>query len=106
MSNGVRARLRWLTAAEGGRQTPPPGPEYSTVARFEALRDRWPNEAWSVVVSLAATAPSQRVVEARVRMLVRDAPPELLTPGSRFDLFEGSRRVAEGEVLQSTGTSG
>jgi hypothetical protein len=105
MSNGVKAKLRWLTAAEGGRQAPPPGPEYSTVARFEVFKDRWPDEAWSVVVSLDATVPTQAVVEARVRMLVPDAPSDLLAPGSRFDLFEGSRRVAEGEVLRSTGTS-
>jgi hypothetical protein len=90
-----RARIRWLTKQEGGRESPPPGPQYSTVARFEALRDRWPKEAWSVVLRIEG--PDRN--DARIRPLVPDAPAELFSSGSRFDLFEGAKKVAEGEIL-------
>ena len=50
MSLERRARIRWLQ--QGGRSS---GPSYSTVARFEALADRWPNEAWSVVLAISGT---------------------------------------------------
>jgi len=90
-----RARIRWLTKEEGGRESPPPGPQYSTAARFEVLRDRWPREGWSVVLRIEGADPT----EVGIRPLVPNAPSELFVSGSRFDLFEGSKKVAEGEVL-------
>src|SRR5690348_18419102 len=51
-----KARLRWLAAADGGRSSPPSGPTYSTVARFESLADMWPQEAWSIVLRISAPA--------------------------------------------------
>jgi hypothetical protein len=37
---------------------------------------------------------------AGIRMLAGDdAPKGLLNTGARFDLYEGARRVAQGEVL-------
>jgi hypothetical protein len=70
------------------------------VARFESLADRWPHEAWSVVLKIGAPADSEGVMVAGIRMLAGDdAPVELLSPGSRFELFEGRKCVASGEVL-------
>lgn len=99
MSLEHRARLRWIAAADGGRPSPPPGPTYSTVARFETLADRWPQEAWSIVLEIGRPADSSGDMVAGIRMLATDAPGELLASGSRFDLFEGRRLVAHGEVL-------
>lgn len=97
--NSVKARVVWLDPKEGGRSSPPPGPVYSTVARFEQLADRWPNEAWSVVIEISSEGEQANAVVS-VRLLApEDAPPGLLDLGSRFDLFEGRRRVAYGEVI-------
>ena len=97
----MRARVHWVPEAEGGRHTMPRGPSYSTVAKFEELADRWPREAWSVVLAFDEE-PQERDLIARIRLLVPEtAPPDLLRPGARFELFEGSRLVAVGEVLDS-----
>jgi len=94
------ARIQWLKPEEGGRPSPPPGPEYSTVARFEILAERWPHEAWSVVLSISAPADSEGAMVTGIRMLVGDnAPKEVLASGSRFELYEGGKCVARGEVL-------
>lgn len=94
------ARIRSLTLEEGGRPSPPPGPVYSTVARFESLADRWPHEAWSVVLSISAPLDADGIMIAGIRMLAGDdAPKQLLDPGSRFELYEGRQCVAHGEVV-------
>lgn len=95
-----RARILWVKPEDGGRRSPPTGPEYSTVARFESLADRWPEEAWSIVLRISASADASGTMLADIRMLVgANAPRDLLASGSRFDLFEGDRHVASGEVL-------
>jgi len=95
-----QARLRWLSISEGGRHPPPLGTVYSTVAKFEAVSEKWPNEAWSVVLQFLAPPDSNGFVTVPIRMLVgAKAPVELLAPGSRFELYEGRKCVAYGEVL-------
>jgi hypothetical protein len=99
MSIERKARVRWISAADGGRPSPPPGPAYSTVARFEVLADRWPQEAWSVVLEIGRPADDSGDMVVGIRTLAADAPGDLLAEGSRFDLFEGRRLVAHGKVL-------
>jgi hypothetical protein len=89
-----RAKIHWLTQAQGGRLAPPAGPRYSTVARFEQLEGLWPTEAWSLVLIFSNDAS-----DVTVSPLVEEAPEALFVSGSRFDLFEGARKVAEGEIL-------
>ena len=96
----TKARLRWLPPAEGGRHSPPPGPEYSTVARFENLAQRWPQEAWSVVLAISEPADAEGVMVVGIRLLApKNAPDGLLSSGSTFELYEGKKCVARGEVL-------
>ncbi len=95
----VPVELRWLRPEEGGRSAPPPGPRYLTVAKFEILADKWPSEAWSIVAEWDEEQGDQLKTRARMRFLVEGAPEHLLTPGSRFELYEGRRPVACGEVL-------
>lgn len=99
MTGMVRARLRWLSAAEGGRAAPPTGPRYSTVARFEDAAD-WPDRAWSIVAEFHGSLDASGTIEVDLSFLAPDnAPAALLHVGSRFELFEGRRLVAKGEVL-------
>jgi hypothetical protein len=100
MTDGLRARVKWVPHGEGGRKAPPAGVIYSTVARFEAIADRWPSEAWSVVLDLSQVVPGEYDVVVPVRALMFEATDTLLVPGAKFDLFEGRRRVAAAEVLK------
>ena len=95
----VKSRICWVRKEAGGRESPPPGPRYSTAARFEEERDRWPEEAWSVVLEFTGSPDESLCVIADVSLLNPDGPARLLHPGSTFDLYEGYQLVATGEVL-------
>jgi hypothetical protein len=41
MTNQALARIRWLSAVEGGRKAIPVGPNYTTVARFRRQGSDW-----------------------------------------------------------------
>jgi hypothetical protein len=100
MTDQVHAMIRWMPRERGGRTVPPTGPSYTTVARFEDDRDRWPDEAWSVVVEfIRPYGTGGDAVWAKVRFLADGAPAEWLVPGARFELCEGRRVVAKGVVL-------
>ncbi len=67
------------------------------VGRFDLLRDRWPAEAWSVVLH----APPEGFLgkgPAEASMLAEDSPAGLLNPGNGFDVMEGPRMVARAVV--------
>ena len=98
-NRSVKARVCWLKEEAGGRTNPPPGPQYSTVARFEEEKDKWPKEAWSLVLEFDSPPDDALCMITDVRFLSPDGPMELLHVGSVFDLFEGRRLVARGEVL-------
>lgn len=98
MSQSVEAFISWVPAGEGGRSRPPSGPTYSTVCRFEE-DPRWPDQAWSLFVEFLKPIRDGRYLHANVRFLTDDAPQHLLHAGSRFELYEGRRRVAKGVVL-------
>jgi len=102
MAEAVLAKIRWLQPSEGGRPSPPSGPRYSTVARFDTQSEEdWRKDAWSLVVYLDEPSNETYAQVARVHFLSNDAraPLDWLSTGRRFDLFEGSKKVAEGLVL-------
>jgi hypothetical protein len=95
----MKSRICWLTKEAGGREEPPTGPRYSTVARFAERRDQWPHEAWSLVIEFIEAPDDSLCTVAMVGLLNPDGPTELLHHGSAFELFEGYRLVARGEIL-------
>lgn len=96
------ARIRWLPANEGGRQQPPPGPHYSTVARFqEQTEEQWTHDAWSLVIELYGQPDDFGHQFADIRFLADDGPTNWLQPSSKFWLYEGHKKVADGIVLES-----
>jgi len=95
----MRSRVCWVTKAAGGRESPPPGPRYSTVARFEQEKDKWPHEAWSIVLDFSGSPDESLCMIADISLLNPNGPARLLQPGSVFELFEGYQLVARGEVL-------
>lgn len=103
MTEPVNAMIRWVPPERGGRKAPPAGPVYTTVARFEDDRDRWPDEAWSVVVEFVRPyGTGGGAAWAKVRFLADEAPADWLKPGARFELCEGRRVVAKGVVMPPT----
>lgn len=96
MPSWVKARICWSPPPRGRI---PPGPVYSTPARFEKHRSRWPDEAWSIIAEYQEPVRPDGSVLVRLRFLAEEAPQELLAPDSKFDLFEGDTQVGSGIVL-------
>jgi len=96
----MQSILRFIPADRGGRTAPPENAEgYSTVARFE----NDPQErlgVWSVRLNSVVPLRGREVIKADVRFLFEtDAPAQLLQPGERFELLEGTKVVAKGVFL-------
>ena len=75
----VKAKVCWVKEEAGGRQSPPSGPRYVTVARFDEEKDKWPNEAWSLVVDFRDSPDESLCMIADVRFLMPEAPVEYCT---------------------------
>lgn len=95
----MKAKVWWVPKEEGGRDRPPSGPRYITVARFEDDKESYPKEAWSLVLEFNGSPGGSLCIMADVRFLVDEAPTHLLHPGSSFELYEGRQLVARGEVV-------
>ena len=96
-----RATIKWVPEIDGGRKGPPAGLRYSTVARLDEQKNDWPQTAWSLVLDFSDSPHTRN--EAQVSFLVEEgAPHELLSPGSKFDLFEGGKLVASGEIVSDS----
>ena len=99
MSEKIEAQLQWIEPDKGGREAPPPGPKYSTVARFENQKEQWLKEAWSLVIEFIEQPDASLSHRVNVSFLADEAPGEMLAKGSVFELMEGPRAVAKGTVL-------
>lgn len=97
MAKIYNCKIYWIPAENGGRKSPPTGLKYSTVARFEDVKDKWPNEAWSGVLHF--NKHDGNYSEGNIRFLVDWSPNNLPYSGSKFDLFEASKIVATGQIL-------
>src|ERR1035438_8793420 len=95
----VATRIRWLRADEGG-PIYLKGTRYSTVARFEQqTEEEWKVEAWSLVIEFDGPPDESGHQLAAVRFLSEKGPTKWLQPSSKFSLYEGDKKVAEGIVL-------
>ena len=72
---------------------------YSTVAYFAAAAGDWPHTAWSIIADFSELPRLGIDTIATIRFLATEAPVELLELGNRFELMEGERVVARGEVI-------
>jgi hypothetical protein len=101
MSNQPLACIQWLSSTEGGRQQPPPGPTYTTVARFARQDDQWTNDTWSLVLDFMASPDDRLCHQVKVRFLAEGGPSGWLEKGSQFELMEGPKVVARGLIIRS-----
>ena len=95
----VKVLLRWLSKKEGGKEVLPHGAQYSTVAKFKKIKNKWPEEAWSIVLKIDPSKYRGRKLRAEMQMLSKEAPQELLGNGEEFELYEGYNLVAHGKIL-------
>ena len=90
----ARATLRWIPATEGGRSQPLASRRYMAPV---AIGDG-PAE-WTLVVDRQTNKP-QIEENVLVHFLMEDAPHDQLVGGAQFQLVEGPRSVAVGEVVE------
>ena len=99
----IRAVADWIPKDQGGRSWPPAGvgtPHYATVVRFTDTEESSPPPvSWSLVVEKDEMLSESFHWIADVHFLVDEAPHESLRPGREFDLYEGSKCVAHGRIL-------
>ena len=101
MNDYALAILRWLSVDEGGRQRPPSGLRYVTLAQFQSATDEEMSEPWSLIVEAPEPLDRAGTVTVTLRFLVPEhAPLHYLTPGTHFQLLEGKRKVAVGEIVR------
>jgi hypothetical protein len=96
----ARATITWFRFEEGGRRQLPRVSHYRSVVRF----DEDPNRrlgAWDVELRFEDPPSYGRPSLATVSFLAEGGPNQLLHVGSRFELTEGSKVVARGQVLKS-----
>src|SRR5262245_2847156 len=92
------ARVTWLASEHGGRRLPPSGPRYVAPARFESQAAGPAGANWRLVIERMSQLPGSVEWIGEVRYLADEAPQELLSPGARFELYEGKKCVARGVI--------
>ncbi len=95
----MKAELRWVPQSERGKKQLPESGRYITVARFCENDERWPLEAWSLIVEFSMPPSWHEPNIVDVKFLVPDAPHHLLHAGIRFTLYEGSHPTAHAKVI-------
>lgn len=93
------ALLHWVTAEEGGRQSPFLGDTYHPIIHVSGDAS-WPDAMWSARVQFIDRSEDGRTALVEVFFFnTVDAPIDLLYAGNTFSLYEGNRQVATGEIL-------
>lgn len=73
---------------------------YSTVAKFEEDEGTWEKEAWSVVLEFTeAPAKQGNPSRGKARFLVENGPEGRFVSGKVFEMYEGTKKVAEVTIL-------
>jgi hypothetical protein len=98
----MRALLRFLSEAEGGRSAPPQSgyhPQvkvgsFQTSCRIESVSPPDVVFAFGIVYEVEL----RLMFESEVEILTGNRMAELFPVGTKLEFFEGSRKVAEGQV--------
>lgn len=100
------ASVQWLSHEDGGRQQPPTGeepPVYWAVVKFidHDSSDGPPTNGWSLNVKKIELMGDVYNWRAEIEFRVEEAPHDLLALGSHFELYEGKKKVAIGEITEA-----
>ena len=95
MKKWMNALVIWIPFEEGGRHNPIGyNAKYCPIIRFPGNKTVGD---WSAEIFVQHTNGNESAVI--ISYLVLEAPFELLTLGAKFELFEGSKKVATGIML-------
>ena len=96
MKTAVKAQIKWTPVEIGGRKKiMPVGMKYCPIIIFDSEQSgdtHWCAEIYN-------TSIKDRTSTADISYLSDNAPFHLLQPGSKFQLYEGPRMVAEGAIM-------
>lgn len=93
------AWISWLSPKKGGRDAVPLSRSRADV-RFENQKT-WPEEGWTLVIDSVKTFKNSRLQVVRIDFLVDEAPHHLIVAGTRFEILDGARVVANGMVVDA-----
>ena len=96
MNRTFRARIKWLTEEQGGRKTLPQGDKYGPIISM-GKPPSLSEENWSLFVEYKEMINEFTTI-AEIRYLSEKAPDNLGTD-VEFELYEGTKLVANGIVL-------
>lgn len=93
------AKISWLIADGGGRKNGIPfnTDKYAPIIRTDNRTNTY--ATWSVVVNNYEMIDSTTTL-AKVCYVFPNRAPNNLTPGLQFELYEGNKLVAYGEILE------
>ena len=93
------ARIEWVTHDQGGRKQPPSGyepPVYWAVVKLLVVEPQ--ANSWSIYIRKRSSSNDGFAWNAAVKFRVDESPHHLLNEGVHFELYEGGKRVANGEI--------
>lgn len=97
MNNKMMARIKWMTEEQGGRKTIPWDDKYGPVVVIKGNLINLSETVWSLLVSNKESISEYETI-AEIKYLFENAPQNLHR-GVEFELYEGSKLVANGIVL-------
>jgi hypothetical protein len=97
------AAIEWIPFASGGRRNPPRlavGEHYMAPASVGSWDGNNAGSAsWTLVV-YNVTRLGEYKCQATVEYLVPEAPHETLQLGTKFEMYEGAKCVAKGQITE------
>ena len=95
-TNKYRAKIHWSDFKSDNK---PSSGVYTTVARFREHYEEWPSQAWSLIIQFDCRKCCGDEWEGTVEFLSSEAPEDYLKIGACFELMEGRKVAAVGEVI-------
>ena len=93
----VMAVLTWVSPNVGGRKTPPTVRCYRSLSRFDE-DPNWSRGVWDILVEFIDLPTFEAPSKVRISFASPGAPTDLLHTGNRFELREGKKVVARGQI--------
>ncbi len=97
MDKILKAKIKWLSKEQGGRQTIPWGDKYGPIVVLKETILNSSETVWSLLVSNKELISDVETI-AEINYLSENAPDNL-SKDVEFELYEGSKFVGEGIVL-------
>ena len=96
----VRVKIIWQNKTAAQLNKLLAGAKYSTVIKFEEDNKNWTAGAWSIILNKLVQDNTKCVMTGDMKFLSPDAPNDLLTINKKFELFEGKKCAAKGEIIE------